>query len=57
MKYLTTHNIAAARLTAIGLGVDKPIADNSTEEGREQNRRVEFAILEMDGSENNKGTK
>jgi outer membrane protein OmpA-like peptidoglycan-associated protein len=48
MKYLTDHGIAQARLTALGFGVDKPIADNSTEDGREKNRRVEFSILEQD---------
>jgi outer membrane protein OmpA-like peptidoglycan-associated protein len=48
MKYLTDHGIAQARLTAIGFGIDKPIADNSTEDGREKNRRVEFTILEQD---------
>src|SRR5579863_2272044 len=47
MKYLTDHGIAQPRLTAIGFGVDKPIADN-TEDGREANRRVEFSILEED---------
>ena len=35
MKYLTDHGIAAQRLSSIGFGIDKPIADNSTEQGRE----------------------
>jgi OOP family OmpA-OmpF porin len=48
MKYLTEHGIAAAELMAQGYGSDKPIADNNTEDGREKNRRVEFAILEED---------
>ncbi|HUJ60613.1 MAG TPA: OmpA family protein [Kofleriaceae bacterium] len=48
MKYLTEHGIAAAELTAKGYGSSKPIGDNSTAEGREQNRRVEFTILEQD---------
>lgn len=48
MKYLTEHGIAAGELVSIGYGVDRPIADNTTEAGREQNRRVEFVILEQD---------
>ena len=48
MKYLTEHGIAQDTLIAKGFGVDKPIADNATEPGREQNRRVEFNIIEQD---------
>ena len=48
LKYLTEHGIAAGELVSIGYGTDRPIADNGTEAGREQNRRVEFVILEQD---------
>ena len=48
MQYLTTHGIAKTMLVSKGYGVDRPIADNSTESGREANRRVEFNILEQD---------
>ena len=48
MKYLTDHGVTAGELTSIGHGADRPIADNTTEAGREQNRRVEFVILEQD---------
>jgi OOP family OmpA-OmpF porin len=51
MKYLTEHGIAAPRLSSVGFGVDKPIADNTTEQGREANRRVEFTIVEQDVTE------
>lgn len=36
------HGVSAARLTATGLGDTKPVADNATEDGRAQNRRVEL---------------
>lgn len=39
---VSTHSIAAARLTTAGFGDTKPIGDNKTEEGRAQNRRVEL---------------
>jgi len=35
-----------SRITAVGHGKTKPIADNATDEGRAQNRRVEVLILE-----------
>jgi outer membrane protein OmpA-like peptidoglycan-associated protein len=48
--YLISAGVQGKRLQAKGFGLDKPIADNETEEGRYQNRRVEFSILER-GSE------
>ena len=49
MKYLTTKGgVSKDTLTAKGYGEKVPIADNETEEGREQNRRVEFLITEQD---------
>lgn len=48
MKYLVDHGIAQEMLTAKGFGVERPIASNDTEEGREKNRRVEFNIVEQD---------
>lgn len=42
--YLASQGIAKDRLTAEGLGYEFPVADNSTEEGRAQNRRVELYI-------------
>jgi len=46
VKWLTAHGIDAKRLTSQGFGQDKPIATNDTEEGRRDNRRVEFHIAE-----------
>ena len=43
-EYLATHGIERARLTEHGYGETKPIADNSTEAGRAENRRVVLRI-------------
>jgi outer membrane protein OmpA-like peptidoglycan-associated protein len=43
-KYLVQRGVEAARLEARGYGPDRPVADNGTAAGREQNRRVEFVI-------------
>ena len=42
--YLVSKGIASSRLTSQGKGLEEPIADNTTAEGRAQNRRVEIAI-------------
>jgi len=43
-KYLIKGGISKDRLTAVGYGEIKPIATNSTPEGREKNRRIEIHI-------------
>jgi OOP family OmpA-OmpF porin len=43
--YLQQAGIAAEQLAAVGYGETDPIADNDTEEGRAQNRRIEFTIV------------
>lgn len=43
--WLVAHGVAPARLAPRGYGSDKPLADNTTEEGRGFNRRVEFKVL------------
>lgn len=43
--YLVNKGIAAERLSALGAGPDRPIADNASEDGRARNRRIEFRIV------------
>jgi OmpA-OmpF porin, OOP family len=42
---LVQKGISVDRLTTIGYGESNPIADNSTKEGKEKNRRIEFEII------------
>ncbi|MGB9771161.1 MAG: OmpA family protein [Candidatus Kapaibacteriota bacterium] len=44
-KAIVKEGIDPSRIIAIGYGETKPIADNSTEEGRAKNRRTEFRII------------
>jgi outer membrane protein OmpA-like peptidoglycan-associated protein len=48
-KWLTDHHIESQRLSSAGFGLEAPLTDNDTEEGRRKNRRVEFHIREVDG--------
>jgi OmpA-OmpF porin, OOP family len=44
-QYLINNfGVKASRLSAVGYGLAKPIASNSTEEGRQKNRRVQAVI-------------
>ncbi len=47
VDYLVSQGIARVRLQARGFGESKPIDTNETEEGRANNRRVEFTVLKM----------
>ena len=41
---LIKRGVSASRITAKGYGEERPIADNKTEAGRRQNRRVEIIV-------------
>ena len=43
--YLVSKRIEPTRITSKGFGSQKPITTNDTEEGRKQNRRVEFMFV------------
>jgi outer membrane protein OmpA-like peptidoglycan-associated protein len=51
MTFLVEAGVEKGRLKFKGFGQDSPIGDNGTDEGREQNRRVEFNILKQDAKE------
>lgn len=43
-QYLLDKGLAPERLDTVGYGETRPIADNSTQQGRRLNRRVEFDV-------------
>ena len=43
-NFLTENGVPAERMTVTGYAFDQPVADNSTPEGRAENRRVEIYI-------------
>jgi outer membrane protein OmpA-like peptidoglycan-associated protein len=49
--YLINRGIEQERLTAVGYGEAKPLVEKRTKEAMAQNRRVEFTILEQEGTE------
>ncbi len=42
--YLISRGLPAEQVVAKGMGPDRPIADNSSAEGRANNRRVEIVV-------------
>lgn len=44
LNYLVANGVDESRLSAVGFGPDRPVADNQTEEGRALNRRIEFSL-------------
>lgn len=45
--YLTGKKVETSRMNAVGYGQTRPVETNDTPEGREQNRRVEFRIVQQ----------
>jgi outer membrane protein OmpA-like peptidoglycan-associated protein len=43
-SYMTSRGIPPDRITSVGLGPSRPVADNTSPEGRANNRRVEIII-------------
>ena len=46
--YLAAQGVSRGRITTVGKGEREPVASNSTEAGRQENRRVEIAIVASD---------
>jgi len=47
LRHLVSRGVENKRLKAVGYGLTKPVADNSTKEGQAKNRRVELVIKDM----------
>jgi outer membrane protein OmpA-like peptidoglycan-associated protein len=47
LNFLVAAGVNAKQLSYQGFGEEKPVADNSTDEGRAQNRRTEFFIKKL----------
>lgn len=45
--YLVSHGVATQRIATDGHGSREPVADNSTQAGRDKNRRVEIYVTEQ----------
>ena len=43
-RYLAGQGVGAGRLDSVGKGESQPVASNATNQGRAQNRRVEFIV-------------
>lgn len=48
-NYLASRGVDPRRMSAMGYGLERPIASNASESGRAQNRRVEIAISPLKG--------
>ncbi|MBX3181780.1 MAG: OmpA family protein [Polyangiaceae bacterium] len=48
-RWLIDKGVDQARLISVGCGQERPVASNATEEGKAQNRRVQYQIAENRG--------
>jgi outer membrane protein OmpA-like peptidoglycan-associated protein len=48
-RYLEERDVDGGRLLGIGYGESRPVVPNTSKKNKEQNRRVEFVIVEVDG--------
>jgi chemotaxis protein MotB len=51
VRFLITHGVGAARLTAVGYADQHPLDSNATALGRARNRRVEIVMKRLYGTE------
>jgi outer membrane protein OmpA-like peptidoglycan-associated protein len=49
-QYLESQGLANNRVVTVGAGETRPVADNSTPEGRQANRRVELTLTPLTAS-------
>lgn len=47
---MTNHNVPMSRIATVSFGEESPVADNSSTDGRAQNRRVQVRLLELSTS-------
>ncbi len=48
IRFMEKHGVDSKRLSGIGYGEWRPIADNSTPQGRAKNRRIEITLIKKD---------
>ena len=48
-SYLQTQGVSGQRIISVGMGEARPVADNSSPDGRQANRRVEITMVPITG--------
>jgi outer membrane protein OmpA-like peptidoglycan-associated protein len=49
-QYLASRQVSSQRMITVGMGELRPVADNSTDAGRQANRRVELTLVPLTAS-------